>query len=113
MKQPRKLFGMKKPRAIPDIHAARELNIFINNDYPTYQRKSWLMQNYSRKIAKGKYNKTLAAKGVYNNVVIPAARKYEKEYGGKFDRVTRQAAATAATREMWRDLKDNDFKWKA
>lgn len=102
----------RKVKSIPDKYAMGELNIYIDNDYDTYKRKSWLMANYNKKISKGKYNSTLAQRGVHNLIVVPAARKYQKEYGGKFDKATRVGVAKAQTRNIWRTLQDNNFKWK-
>lgn len=82
----------------PDEHAARELELFINNDEPLYrQRFVPIVKNLMRKRAKGIYNSEKAAK-LFLYLADDGARKYYKEFGTeqggfKFDLATRWAVA--------------------
>jgi hypothetical protein len=91
-----------------DRAAHSELGLYIDNDYETYKRKEALKKNYEKKFNKGTYNQQKAQKGVYNLIVVPAARKYDKEFGSRgqsiFDRNIRQSVAKQQTRSIFRML---------
>jgi hypothetical protein len=81
-----------------------EVQLSIENDYPTYQKESSLFGNYQRKIKKGKFDFRKAEKGELNLIVTPFARKYQHEWGVKVGTPERKAIAKARVRYFWRDL---------
>ncbi len=79
----------------PDEHAARELQLFIDNDSNLYhQRFIPMVKNLMKKRAAGIYDSEKAAK-LFLYLADDGARKYYKEFGGsfKFDLATRWAVA--------------------
>lgn len=100
-----------------DPTAGRELQLWMDNDEQQYKRYTYLAKNYERKFNKGKFNMEKAEKGVFNLLVTPAARGYQKEYGGSrsetwqiFNTTTRRGVAKAKTREIFRGLLNPDEK---
>jgi hypothetical protein len=63
-------------------HAAMDLAIFIDNTRNLSEIKAAFRVNYSKKKAKGIYNRELALKGIRNNLIPEAAKVYSKEFGG-------------------------------
>lgn len=78
-----------------DIHAARELYLFIENDYDLYrQRRRPIEITLSKKKKKGTYDAERAVKA-FKYLVDDGAKKYQREYGGAniFDAKTKKAVA--------------------
>lgn len=71
-----------------DEHAARELELFIDNDGQLH-RSSFtpIIANLARKMKKGTYNPTMAAK-LWAYHVKRGADKYVKEFGSRGDTVS-------------------------
>lgn len=89
---PCKLTGIKgskrKPiNAIPDFDdpiAAREIDLFINNDGDLYrQSKRPILLNLKKKLDKKTFNEEKAAK-LWRYFIDAGMKKYAKEYGGKW-----------------------------
>jgi hypothetical protein len=82
-----KLLGIKIGN-IPtykDKDAAREIQLFADNDYMLYQqRKRPILINLGKKYKKGTYDVNKAAK-LWRYYVDAALQKYHKEYGSKGD----------------------------
>ena len=82
-----KLLGIKIGN-IPtykDKDAAREIQLFADNDYMLYQqRKRPILINLGKKYKKGTYDINKAAK-LWRYYVDAALQKYHKEYGSKGD----------------------------
>lgn len=87
----------------------RELYLFIENDEPTYKRESYLKKNYVKKLASGKYNPQLARRGFMNLIVVPSARKYDKDfgsgYGSNFSKAVREGVAKQRERSFFREYR--------
>jgi hypothetical protein len=82
-----------------DNVAKHELDLFIDNDRELYEKKQALKKNYEKR----------AEKGVYNLVVVPGARKYDKVFGGKnFDNDVRKGVATSQTRQIVREIRSEE-----
>lgn len=80
-------------RTIANATDARELALFAVNEGTLYTRRAQpIMANLRRKIAKGTYDATLAIKA-WAYLADDAAKLYAKEYGGNFNKATREAAA--------------------
>lgn len=81
-----------------DEIGARELELYIMNDYQLYKSQlEPIEKNYKRKIKKGTFNKEKAVLG-YLNLVDNGARKYNKEFGGtNFNKATRIEVAKRLT----------------
>jgi hypothetical protein len=95
-----------------DKAAHSELSLFIDNDYPTYQKEQALVKNYKKKMIKGKFDMKKAEKGVFNLLVVPSARKYAKEYGGNsrmFDSKVRKGVAKSKTRQLFYGLTHGEY----
>lgn len=60
---------------------ARELELFIDNDEPTYEYWKTCIRSLDRKMKRGKYSSTLAVK-LWRHLADDAARRYCKEFGG-------------------------------
>lgn len=103
-----------------DIHAARELELYTENDYDLYrQRTTPTIKNLARKKFKGIYNPKLAVKA-FQNVTDVAAKKYIKEMGtgggfGIFRPIERKYAAARLAKSFESEFKlgnYNQFKQK-
>ena len=92
-----------------DYPAYSELDLYIDNDYETYQRRQWLKENYKKKWNKGKFDFKKAQIGVERNVVSQGARKYTREFGGNsrtmFLPKVRKAVAKAQLRKIMEDIR--------
>ena len=65
-----------------DLHGARELELFIMNDYDLYKsRYVPISKNLDRKIRKGIYQYSLSVK-LFKYLVDDGCKKYQKEFGG-------------------------------
>lgn len=81
----------------PDMIAARELELYINNDSTLYHQQFIpIVKNLMKRRAAGTYNREKAAK-LFLYLADAGAKKYYKEYtsgtGFKFDLATRWAVA--------------------
>ena len=89
-----------------DRNAYRELNLYAENDYETYQRQQAFAASYKKKAQKGTYNPLKAEKGL-RHVTDFAARKYAKEFGGNsrtmFPGSVRNAVARSQRRYVERE----------
>lgn len=64
-----------------DEDAARELELFIDNDAELYRRQTQpIIKNLATKLAKGVYDGTKAIK-LWMYLMDAGAKKYSKEYG--------------------------------
>lgn len=63
----------------PDKTSARELSLYIENDYPLYLREKLIHQNLLKKFQKGTFRKHMAAK-LYSYLIDDGAKKYAKEF---------------------------------
>ena len=92
---------------------ARELGLYIDSDFPLYQRKlAWFKSMYN-KYKKGKFDPVKAEKG-FAYLTTEAARKYNNEgFGSEFKIGT--AAHTVVNKELVAEFlsavknKDYDF----
>jgi len=96
-----------------DRDAYRELDLWIDNTELLYRRKMALGKNYAGRIEKGKYDRRKARKGIFNLVVVPAARQYDKEFGSGnksiFDRSTREAVAKSHERQLFKGILNKEY----
>ncbi len=99
---------MAKRISEPDLDAARELQLFAENDADLYrQRFTPIIANLARKRVKGTYDPEKSAKA-YVSAADDAARRYQREFGDTFDRPSRILAA-----EMLRDSFDEQVRYEA
>ena len=73
-----------------NYHLGRIPNTSISLEEQFDKRKGSIELNYARKINKGKYDKTLAKKGVKNLLVVPIARQIQilcKKHDSQFDNI--------------------------
>ena len=82
-----------------DKDAAKELQLYIENDQKLYRQVESIVKNIQRKMKSGKYDHKKAPK-LWMYVVDAGAKQYHKEYGTPgdkwtkmFDKQTRQAVA--------------------
>jgi len=84
-----------------DVHAARELMLFLENDQrfapgsPTGMGRA-ITKNQLRKWQAGMWSRELSVKG-WMHLADAAAKAYAEEIGGSFDRPTRRAVAEELT----------------
>jgi len=64
-----------------DETAARELELYIDNDRELYRQRRSIEQNIARKMKSGRYDPTKAPK-LWQYLIDAGARKYAKEFGG-------------------------------
>lgn len=62
-------------------HEARELELYMENDYELYKQREPFLANMRKKMKKGTYRSDLGVK-LWMYYVERGARKYIKEYGG-------------------------------
>ena len=98
-----------------DKHAARELELYIDNDGQLYsQRIEPVLKNLSKKHAKGKYDHKLAVK-LWMYTVDEGAKKYHKEFGmsGKwndtFSKATRLVVAGELEKNHREEIENGDY----
>jgi len=92
-----KLGARKRARAPVDEHAATELDLYIENTSELYPQKLAIMENFKRRIARQKYDPSLAWK-LWMYWVDAGARRYVKESGSGtsgsvFNKPTREKVA--------------------
>lgn len=103
----------KRAREAVDSIAARELELFIENDGQLYRSQMVpIQQNLLRKIAKGTYNHRQAWK-LWMYLADSGAKKYVKESGGDwnvtmFNKPTREAVAKAMSYSFMRNVKNGE-----
>ena len=97
--RPTMLFRRKKTSEAVDKDAAKELQLYIENDQKLYRQVESIVKNIQRKMKSGKYDHKKAPK-LWMYVVDAGAKQYHKEYGTPgdkwtkmFDKQTRQAVA--------------------
>jgi len=93
------LFRKKKTSEAVDKDAAKELQLYIENDQKLYRQVESIVKNIQRKMKSGKYDHKKAPK-LWMYVVDAGAKQYHKEHGTPgdkwtkmFDKQTRQAVA--------------------
>ena len=101
-----------------DKDAARELELYIDNDGQLYNQQYLpILKNLSKKSAKGKYDKKLAVK-LWMYLVDAGAKKYHKEMGGDgvagswnviFNKATRLVVATELEKTNREGVEDGDY----
>ena len=81
----------------------RELELYVDNDQPLYQKKMAMYLNLARKVAQGKYDRKLAPK-LLRYLTDEAARRYVKEFDAPgarpFSVADRQVVAGSLAREF-------------
>jgi len=69
--------------AVADKNAARELELYIDNDGALYERRKAFYSALDKKVKQGVFDKAKAAK-LFAYFVKEGAIKYSKEYGGTY-----------------------------
>jgi len=82
-----------------DQEQADELKLFIDNDYPTYQKGAAYREALVRRMQQGKFDLALAAKG-FGWIVDEGAKKYAKDVGGTWNRLFTPATRKQVAKEM-------------
>lgn len=86
-----------------DVHAMRELELFIDNDYQLYRQAQDIGKNLKRKHEKGRYDSAKAPK-LWAYLIQAGARKYVKDFGGDvrtmFPKALRDALAIKYARDF-------------
>jgi hypothetical protein len=94
-----------------DIGMARELVVFGENDYPSYQRILVWKDLYAKKIKSGKYNYNMAVKGLATNLVPEIVENYRKIFGkssvGRLSLETKVAAGMELENSIRTMIKEN------
>jgi len=105
-------------RRAVDEHAARELELYIDNDYQLYRQKTEIRKNQLRKVKSGKYNPALAPK-LWMYLVDAGAKKYNKAFGSPgvpwhkvFPKETRMHVAQEYAKEFDSELRSAG-SWQA
>jgi hypothetical protein len=100
------------PRGDVDTIAADELRLFADNESAMYSQKQSIRKNLRRKMLKGTYDEALAAK-LWLYWVDEAAKRYTKEFGGKwseqFNKATREHVARELAADEGAKLKSGEF----
>jgi hypothetical protein len=98
-----------------DEHAAHELELYIPNTGKLQNQWNSIRKNLANKMADGKFDKTLAAKG-FLHLVVSAAKEYAREVardpGGwaqMFSTATRKVVAQALADEFEDEARDGDW----
>ena len=74
----------KRRRAPVDVHAATELDLYIENDSRIYQQKRAICELLRKKVEKGVYDEAKAAK-LWLYWVTDGAKHYVEEMGSHGD----------------------------
>ena len=97
----------KQPKI--DDWKVNEMNLFIMNDGELYrQRYMPLVNNYVKKVKRGVFDKTLAIRGIANNLVPAGITKYRRELNSNM--TLSRAEKVAVAREIYSGMKE-DIKW--
>jgi hypothetical protein len=64
---------------------ATELTLYLDNEEPLYRQKMVIFRALAKKKDRGKYSAALAPKA-FAQLMIAAAKKYVREFGGPGDR---------------------------
>ena len=91
-----------------DQHAARELELYIDNDYQSYKDKvNSFYKPLTVKIAQGRYDSKLAAK-LFMHLVDRAAKKYVQEHahGSDWHEVFSKSTREAVAKELVSEFED-------
>jgi hypothetical protein len=93
----------QRTRAPVDEHAAHELDLYIENTSELYPQKLAILENLKKKIARQKYDTSLAWK-IWMYWVDAGARRYVKEFGSGtidtiFNKPTREKVAKDLAKE--------------
>jgi ribosomal protein L37E len=89
-----------------DSTAVRELEQFADNDYELYKQREAFEANVVKKMASGNYDHAQAPK-LWGYHADRVAAKYKKEFGGEFDKPTRQALAYEMAKDFHDAVKTN------
>lgn len=83
---------------------ARELELYIMNDYKLYEQLQAFLNNYTLKKKKGVFDKQKAIKGL-ENVVRSAITKYNRELGsiGSVNSATKKLISRSLFNILWED----------
>lgn len=65
----------------------RELRLWGENDATIYRQVEAFAKNYARKKIKGTYKRTLAIKGLANNLVPNIIKSYNRKIGKTYHRI--------------------------
>lgn len=110
-------FRRKNPASGPaDETAARELQLFIENDAELYRQQfTPILLNLLRKMKAGKYNHALAPR-LWLYLVDNGAHKYTREFGSEdalmpdlFNLNTRRLVAQRLADEQYQRMKDGEY----
>jgi len=66
----------------------RELEVFTANTRSVFSKLDSLAKNYAIKKIKGTYKRSLAIKGLANNLIPSVIKAYNREHGKTFHRVS-------------------------
>lgn len=85
-----------------DKAQAREIELYVENDYQLYKQLQAFLTNYTLKRKKGTFDKAKSIKGLLN-VVRAAITKYNREYGsiGTVNKETKNAVAKELFKTLW------------
>lgn len=88
------------PRTVADPVAARELFLYITNDYDLYKRNiSMVLKNLSKKIQKGTYDRKKALK-LWGYSAEWGAQKYARDFGGTWHQMFNKSTRTLVAKEL-------------
>jgi hypothetical protein len=91
-----------------DQVALRELELFIDNDYPIYRQRESIEKNIQRKVKSGKYDHSMAAK-LWQYMVDAGAKKYVKEFGGNVRDMFPKQLRMALAKQYADDYKEENL----
>lgn len=98
-----------RSRSGGDDHAARELELYIDNDQPSYRRKQYMFVNLTKHVCRGGFSKDSASK-LMKYLADDAAKRYTKEFATPGDKIfsvaTRKKVAGELVKEYLSSLKD-------
>lgn len=102
--------------AAPDKTAARELDLYAENERDLYNQYQSILKNLLLKLRRGVYSATLAPK-LWAYWFEAAAKKYAKEFGGgvpwnvTFTKATRDFAAKQRAEQEERALRSGEHDY--
>ena len=92
----------RQPHHAVDEHAARELDLYAENESALYGQHQSIIANIKRRIASGTYDAAKAPK-LWGYWYEAAARRYVKEFGGDVRTMFPKALRDHLSRERARD----------